>query len=284
MKEYLKEINKKILAIGPYLGNFEQEILTFRPYARWLKEIIPHDILYINVHSNRSFLYNFVPENNILPVFENLSRDENGQIGYIHNKIKQPDYSLIKKRFKEKIIELEQCNKKDIDIYHLNYIKSTPPYSIFHKIFEEIKNIEIEQDDTEIIFIPLRIEEEQKMRWIYKYLLDNYKVNIIGNEDTYFRSDNKILSRIDYFENGWKANIQSITDAKAVICPISYWTTIANMQSVPIFSWGSNVSQHKKGGIYHFNNKNCYTVPTRKDTNVESIISMIKFFIKNVMK
>jgi hypothetical protein len=271
----------QILALGPYIGSFEQEILTFRPYSRWLKEAIPHDKVYINVHSNRAFLYDFIPEENIIHVFENLSRDESGQRGYIHDKIKQADFSLIKKRFKEKIIEIEKVNKKNIDLHHLNYIQSTPPYSIYNKIFEEIKDTKIEQQSS-IVFIPLRIEDEQKMRWIYKHLLDNYDVEIIGNGDTYFRSDNKILSRIDYFENGWKANIQSIINTKAVICPISYWTTIANMQSVPVFSWGNNVGQHKRGGIYNFENKKCYTVPTREDTSVQSIILMIDYFIKNI--
>ena len=271
----------RILALGPYIGSFEQEILTFRPYSRWLKEAIPHDIIYANVHSNRAFLYDFIPEENIIHVFENLSRDENGQRGYIHDKIKQTDFSLIKKRFKEKIIEIEKVNKKNIDLHHLNYIQSTPPYSIYHKIFEEIKDTKVEQKSS-IVFIPLRIEDEQKMRWIYKHLLDNYDVEIIGNGDTYFRSDNKILSRIDYFENGWKLNIQSIINAKAVICPISYWTTIANMQSVSVFSWGNNVGQHKKDGIYNFKNKKCYTVPTREDTSVQSIILMIDYFIKNI--
>lgn len=271
----------QILALGPYIGSFEQEILTFRPYSRWLKEAIPHDKVYINVHSNRAFLYDFIPEENIIYVFENLSRDENGQRGYIHDKIKQSDFSLIKKRFKEKIIEKEKVSKKNIDLHHLNYIQSTPPYSIYKKIFEEIKDTKVEQKSS-IVLIPLRIENEQKMRWIYKHLLDNYEVEIIGNGDTYFRSDNKILSRIDYFENGWKANIQSIINAKAVICPISYWTTIANMQSVPVFSWGNNVGQHKRGGIYNFENKKCYTVPTREDTSVQSIILMIDYFIKNI--
>lgn len=272
----------KILALGPYIGSFEHEIIAFRPYARWLKEVIPHDKIYINVHSNRSFLYDFIPEENIIHVFENLSRDENGQKGYIHDKINQSDFGLIKKRFKEKIIEIEKVNKKNIDLHHLNYVQSTPPYSIYNKIFEKIQDTNIEQK-SDIVFIPSRIENEQKLRWIYKHLLDNYKINIVGNSDTYFRSDNKILSKIDYFENGWKAIIQSIISAKAVICPISYWTTIANMQSVPVFSWGNSVGQHKKGGIYYFGNKNCYTTPTGQDTNVESINSMIDYFIKNIL-
>jgi len=272
---------KKVLALGPYIGSFEHEILTFRPYARWLKEAIPHDNIYINVHSNRAFLYDFIPEENIISVFENLSRDESSQRGYIHDKIKQADFNLIIKRFKEKIVEIENINKKNIELHYLNYVQSTPPYSIYNKIFEEIQDTKIEQNSS-IVFIPLRVEEEQKMRWIYKHLLDNYNVDVIGNGNTYFRSDNKILSRIDYFENGWKTNIQSIINAKAVICPISYWTTIANMQSVPVFSWGNNVGQHKRSGIYNFDNKKCYTVPTRKDTSVQSILLMIDYFIKNI--
>ena len=272
-----------ILACGPYIGSFEQEILTFRPYTRWLTEVVYHEKVYVSTHSNRFFLYDFVPGVNLLPVFENLSRDEKNQTGYIHNKIKQSDFGIIVKKFKEDIVEREKCNKRDIDLYHLNYVKSTPPYSIFHKVFEKI-DARAETGVGKVVFIPTRTENEQKMRWIYKHLLDNYNVTVIGDENTYFRKDNEVLGRIDYFESGWRSNIQHITEARAVVCPIGYWTTIANLQSVPVFSWGENVSQHREGGIYYFGNERCVTFPTRQDTDVNIIIGMIDYFLRENMK
>jgi hypothetical protein len=43
----------KILAIGPYIGDFENELLQFRPYARWLTEAIKWDKIYLSTHVNR---------------------------------------------------------------------------------------------------------------------------------------------------------------------------------------------------------------------------------------
>ena len=47
----------KILAIGPYIGSWEEEIFTFRPYARWLAEAVEWDQIYLSTHVNRVFLY-----------------------------------------------------------------------------------------------------------------------------------------------------------------------------------------------------------------------------------
>jgi hypothetical protein len=269
-----------ILACGPYIGSFEQEILTFRPYCRWLVEAGVYENIYINTHSNRFFLYDFVPEENLLPIYENLSRDEKNQEGYIHNKIKSIDFGIIVKKLKEDIIEREKCTKKEIDIQSLSYVKSTPPYSIFKKIFEDIK-IENVQKNERIVFIPSTIEKDKyRMEYIYTYLsrLD-YDVEVIGDEKTYFRKDNNVLRRIDYFENGWKTNVRKITESKAVICPASYWTVISNLQSKPVFSWGENISQYREGGIYNFGN-DCFTFPTSNDTDVKIILKMINHFLR----
>lgn len=266
-----------VLACGPYIGNFEQEILTFRPYVKWLTEAVSYSKVYVNTHSNRFFLYDFIPEENLIPVYENLSRDESNQVGYIHNKVKQDDFNVIVKKFKDDIIKKEKCNKRNIDLYHLNYVKSTPPYSIYKKIFERI-NVDT-NNNGKIIFIPSNIEDKIKLRYIYVNLDD---IEIIGDENTYFRKDNKVLSRIDYFENGWKTNIEKITSAKAVICPISFWTTISNLQSIPVFSWGENVSQHREEGIYHFDNKKCFTFPTSPGTDSKIILKMLEYFLEEL--
>lgn len=275
-----------ILACGPYIGSFEQEIITFRPYTNWLCKVVEHDKVYLNTHSNRLFLYeNFIPRENMIPVFENLSRDERSQTGYIHKSIKQSDYNIIVRKFKEEIVKREKCVRKDIKLYHLDYLKSTPPYSIYNKSFDKIQdpnNINI--PENKIVFVPVRNEDEQKMRWIYTHLLRNYgdELTIIGDENTYFKKDNSILQQIDYFENGWKRNIKYIINAKALICPVSYWTTIANMQSIPVFSWGDSVSQHKEGGIYHFSNENSAIIPTTETTGVGIIIEMIDYFLRGL--
>lgn len=272
-----------ILACGPYIGSFEHELLTFRPYTKWLHDVVDHDKIYLSTHSNRLFLYeNFIPEKNMIPVFENLSRDERNQVGYIHASVKQTDYNIIVRKFKEEIIKRESCTRKEINLYHLNYVKSTPPYSIYSKVFErigEVDNINIPKG--KIVFIPVRTEDEQKMRWIYTTLLENWgeEVVLIGDENTYFKKDNKIIQQIDYFESGWKSIIKHIIGAKAVVCPISYWTTLSNLQGTPVFSWGEAVNQHREGGIYHFGNDKGVILPTNSSTGVNVIIRMLRHFL-----
>ena len=145
-----------ILGLGPYIGDFKQEFLTFRPYARWLTDVVEYEEIYLSTHMNRSFMYDFVPKKNIIPVYEIFSRNESGQSGYIHKDLQQKDYNLLVRRFKEKIVERESCSKKDIEVHHLNYVKSTPHYPIFNKVFDRISrpdNINIpEEHKNKLIF------------------------------------------------------------------------------------------------------------------------------------
>ena len=273
----------KILAIGPFIGSFEHEIFTFRPYARWLSEAIAWDKIYLSTHMNRLFLYDFVPDENILPVYQHFSRDEKNQKGYIHENLTKKDFKLILKKFKEEILEKENCNRRDIETHHLSYSKSTPPYSIYNKIFEEIPFSDIKipkKVENNIVFIPSKQEKLEKLAYIYKWLKSyNRNIMVVGSTDTWFSNDNIILNKIDYFENGWKYIIQYINNARAVICPVSYWTGIANLQKKHVFSWGISPGQYKTDGIYNFGNKNYSIIPADQDTSPDIIIKSMKTFI-----
>ena len=274
---------KKILAIGPFIGDFEQELLTFRPYANWLLNVIEHEKAYLSTHLNKTFLYDqLIDKNNIIPVNESLSRDEINQVGYIHKKLQQKEFNILVKKFKEKIIKLESCSKRDIDLYYLNYIKSTPPYSIYNKIFNKIKQSNIiipSNHENRILFIPSKNDNLKRLLSIYNYLDENYNCLIIGNNDIWFDDYNVIASNIDYFENGLKYIIEYISKAKAIICPISYWTSLCNLQQKSVFSWGSNPGQYREGGIYYFGNKKSVVMPFDEDTDIEVIIKSIGHFL-----
>jgi len=274
---------KNILAIGPYIGNFEQELITFRPYANWLVNVIQHEKVYLSTHLNKTFLYEqFIPKDNILAINESLSRDEINQIGYIHKKLQQKEFNYLIKVFKDKIVERELCSKKNIDLYHLNYVKSTPPYSIYNKVFDKIEqtNIKIpEKHKNRILFIPSKSDKSQRMLSIYIYLKDYYDCLIIGNNDIWLNEENVIFSNIDYFENGLKYIIEYISNAKAIICPISYWTSLCNLQQKPVFSWGTNPGQYRKNGIYHFGNNKSVVIPTDEDTDLKVIIQSMGHFL-----
>jgi len=276
----------KVLAIGPFIGNIEQELLTFRPYARWLTEVVEFDSVYISSHSNRSFLYEFIPVGNFIGVYENLSRDEFKQLGYIHESISQRNYNVLIKELKDKIAGKERCVKKNIEVYSLSYIKSMPPYSLYNKIFEKILppfNINIPDiHKNRIIFIPDKNESVETTELIYRYLKKNHDCLVIGDIKTNLINYNIILKNIDYFENGWKYIIKYISEAKAIITPISFWSSLANIQGVPLFSWGNAPSQHRECGVYNFDNEKAVTIPTDEDTDVKIIIQQIEEFLKDV--
>jgi hypothetical protein len=259
--------------------------LQFRPYARWLTEAIKWDKVYLSTHANRLFLYDFVPEENIIPVYQQFSRDEKNQKGYIHRKIDKKDYRLILRTFKEKILEKENCNRKDIEIHNLSYTKTSPPYSVYNKIFDKIPDIILkipEKHKNQIIFIPAKSEKLEKLAYIYGWIKENSDILVAGSTDTWFSKDNIILNKIDYFENGWKYIIQYIAKAKGVICPLSYWTGLANMQGKPVFSWGDNPGQYRTGGIYNFGNKKYSIIPTDQDTSPDVIIRSMESFIREI--
>ncbi len=273
-----------MILLGPYIGNFEQEILTFRPYVRWLLDILEYDIAYVSTHSNRSFMYeDFILNDFIIPIFEDLSRDELNQEGYIHKNMTQKDYQILLRNVKDTIVEKEGCNKRDIEVYSLSYVKSTPPLSIYNKRFMPIGHSEIDVQDyvDKIVFIPDRVATGSILRLVRDCLLD-YDYIIIGDQKTRFTAENVVLNLVDYFENGWKYMIQIISKAKAVVCPLGYWTTICNLQAVPVFSWGANVGQHREGGIYHFGNKGCLAFPFTGNKKV--LVSMLNHFLKEIGK
>lgn len=274
-----------VLLLGPYIGSFKEEILNFRPYARWLHGVLEYDKVYLNTHSNRSFLYHdFMDPDYILPIFENISRAELSQTGYIHEEVDQKDYNLILRTVKTVISEREGVNKKDISQYSTNYVKSTPQVETHKKRFERIFSEDIkDRYKNKIVFIPDEIGSKRILTSIKEYLdLENLDYVIAGDRRTYFQNENLVLNKVNYFEDGWRTNIQLISNAKLVICPLSHWATIANLQSVPLFTWGENIGQYREGGMYHFGNKRCLSFPADIDTNVDSIIGMLNYFIKEV--
>jgi len=269
------------------MGNFEQEVVSFRPYVRWLYDVAEFDKMYISTHANRTFMYkDFLPEDLIIPVSEDLSRDELGQDGYVHNTVTTKDYQIHLKLIKDEIIEREKCTRKDIQVYNLNYVKSRPPFSIYNKKFVPIHSfddVSIDEYLGKVIFIPDVSETKDRLRQIRNYLTEKQIDHVIaGDLHTWFSKENVITNRIDYYENGWKYNLKLIVNAKAVICPLGSWTTICNLQSVPVFSWGQNIGQHKPDGIYNFGNRNCFIFPASIDTQEKIFINMLNLFFKEL--
>ena len=274
-----------VLGIGPYVGDFANEIITFRPYARFLSDAYKSSKdVYVGTHFNRSFLYDFLPQDNIIPVYLNLTRDETNQRGYIHKSLSRKDFSVLVKNFKDEILNRCNCNKKDIDIHTLRYSTSLLQYSIYNKIFEPISipnDIDITDYNNPIVFIPYKNENIRKMEKLYFSLKERYNnVIVIGDIKTHLSNNNIIFNYIDYFENSYKYIMKYISCAKVVICPLSHWTLICNLQNVPVFSWGSSPGQYLEDGIYHFENKKSLVFTADKYTNIDTILNMFEYFLE----
>jgi len=269
------------LLLGPYVGDWEHEITTFRPYIRWIMEVFNHEDVFLSTHSNRTFLYDWIPKENIFPIFGEFSRNEIFQTGYVFNGLNGRDYNLLIRRFKDRI----QNKKKKIEIVFLNYTKNnnSANYPIYNKIFEKIKvpdDIKIsDKHKNKIVFIPDRRENIIRSECIYKLLQKEYgeEVIVVGDMKIHFSEDNIALKNPDYAENGYKYILSYINNAKAVVCPTCHWSIISNVQGVPLFTWGKNASQFKEEGIYNFENK-CLSFSTDKHTKPEIIIKMLEHF------
>ena len=273
----------KAIGFGPFIGDFESEIVTFRPHIKWISEVseIHKSNLFLYTHENRSFMYDWIPEDNIFHIYQQLTRSELEQKGYTHNNIKQKDFNLLVKIFKENIVEAKGYSKKDIDIIHLSYIKNPPVYSVYQKSFVKIPvpNINItEEYKNKVVYIPHEEKREGRAEEIYNFLLDEYDVIIAGDLKINLSWDNIIINNIDYFENGFKYLLQILNYAKMVVCPASFWTYLCNIQDVPVFSYGPTPGLYRSGGIYYLENEKSMVISAAEDTPAEQITSMVKYF------
>ena len=266
----------KILALGPFFGDFKNELMTFRPFCQWLCKIIEHDEVYISTHSNRKFLYTDITDN-IYCVYENLTRDELGQKGYVHDLLKVKDFQIFQKKFEKYIISKEGCDKKDIYLYNLKYLKSTPHYSIYNKIFKPVSFPKVDFEmDKDIIFIPDREHDFDEIQKVYNFLKEGgYNFIIIGDMKIHYSKMNEITKYIDYPENCYKYILNYVHKIPCVICPVGFWTFLCNLQGLPVFSWGEGISPFKDGGIYRFNNNKAVVI----SSSIDDVIQSLKHFL-----
>ncbi len=268
-------MTKSVVVIGPYIGDLEQELFTFRPYARYITSIVEVHEVYISSHFNRSFMYDWVPESNFIPVFESLTREETKQHGYLHDDVTKMDYSQLIKHLKNKVKEMNSCTL-EMEVYSPPYIKSTNTISIYQKEFTPIHfpKADISKDDY-MVFI---VDKSKEAREIYDTLRDSYDIIIIGNMTNGIEDENVLLKSTDYFSSGYTTMMNYINEAKMLVTNCSEWAVIGNMLGKNMVFWGNSCSQFKSTGVYGFNNKNSMSI----DVNVSSIIPMIDYKYKNI--
>jgi hypothetical protein len=269
-----------ILIIGPYVGSFEYEITVFWPYVLWLCNVVDFKKAYIITHYNRAFLYNNIDKRvEMLPIYKHITRDEEGQIDHRHENITHKDYNLILKRYKEDVIKQENIKKSEVNVINLGYIKNIPNDNIYKKTF---KYIDVSDTPCELrglfIYIPFGKNKENEI--IYKYIKsvdDNFVV--VGDIKSPLIQENILMTDINYFSHGLRNIIGAISYAKAVICPISFWTLICNIQQSTVFSWGNNPGRYRNGGIYGMNNTKSTIFP---NVNLKTLQGYLKGFIEKV--
>lgn len=274
-------MKKNVLALGPFIGSFKQEILTFRPHMRWIELNTNSDIVYYSSHFNRKFLYSHIPNRRYKPIYKQLTRQEIHQTGYSHKDVVQRDFMSMIRLYKDEIVSKIGCIKKDIDQQSLPYVKYIPPISIYHKVFEPI-TVPISKKRGYVVYIPDLCMSEKDALIIFDYLNETCKFAVVGDMKCHLSESNEILQNVDYLEHGYKKTITAITNAKAVITPCSHWTAIANLQGVPVISWGDNVGQYRTDGIYNFNNEKSKIIYYDNDTDINNLLKQIDNYLQEI--
>ena len=264
----------RVLALGPYVGDLEREIITFRPYAKWLSKVIPHDVLYLSTHYNRTFLYDdFVESGNVIPIDSKYSEDDTTQSGFIQKGMTQKEYNSVIKKFKNRVLLLGH-KKKDLENIHLKYRKTIVQYPVYNKIFNKVLVSDSEDNGKgKFLFIPYGLEEEV-LKKVYDYIKED--VMVIGDSSCLLENEN-VLSHEE--RNDIHYIFSLLSRCKGIITPLNYWTSIANLQNLSVFSWGNEVSMYREDGLYNFGNKRCCIMP---EMEMVTLINSIRSFMGRI--
>jgi len=265
-------MSNKSLLLGPYVGDFANEILTFRPYMRYISHITdPSTNIYLSSHPNRSFLYDWVDTNNFIPIYEHISRNEPGQNGFVHEDITKTEFNQITKLIRNGI------QSDTVEIHTLPYVKNTNTISLYQKFYTPFVvphcNI-LPHCDVVCIF-----NNTDHSRDVYYNLSNRLDVVVIGDMNNGVEERNILLKNIMFLDN-YMIMFNYIQKAKLVVTNCSEWALICNLQKIPVFYWGMESSLYKDGGIMNFGNKKCMSIC---EMDTKGIVDMIKYCYKGIM-
>jgi hypothetical protein len=259
--------------LGPYVGGFTHEILTFRPHMRYISHIIdPSTEIYISSHYNRFFIYDWIECDRFIPIYEHISRNEPGQCGFIHNDITKTEYNQITKTIRN------QIPHDIVEIQNLPYVKNTNSVSLYQKYYTPfvIPPIDIIKH-IDVIGI---FDKSDQSRDVYYNLINSIDLTVIGDMNNGIEERNILLKNI-IIDNNYLMMFNYIQNAKLVVTNCSEWALICNLQGVPVFYWGTDFSLYKVGGIMNFDNKRCMSIC---EMDEKSIIQMILHHYNNVIE
>ncbi|MCK5016052.1 MAG: hypothetical protein KAS32_03180 [Candidatus Peribacteraceae bacterium] len=255
----------KSVLLGPYVGDFKQEVLVFRPYMRYISYISQEYEIFVSSHSNRSFLYDWVDDDNFLPIYEHISRNEVNQKGFIFQDITKTEFNQITKHIRDRI------PFSDIDIHTLPYVKNTNGVSYYQKIYSSFTFPDIDIGESpDIVFIGDKSDQSSE---VYSLLSDQFDVTVIGDMNNGLETYNEILKTPNFSDN-YLRMFNYISKAKMVVTNCSEWVLICNSQQVPVFYCGADSSLFKNDGILNFDNKKCTSIC---DMDSDTMVNMVKY-------
>jgi hypothetical protein len=256
------------IAIGPFIGSIETEIVLFRPFVLWLQKALKPTEIIVSSHNNREFLYeNF----KFFPIFDDFTRNEFGQIGPLHSDVNVQDFNLILKKFKLQIQDYTKGSTEPIFHYNIPYIKLAW-IPIYKRIYQNILTTPTKNNyKNKIVFIPYLNEKYTIINEVYNHLKKNYNIICCGDMKTHLPEKNILLKDPSYFRNVYSKMFEIISEASCVIVPSSHWTTIADIQGTPCFSWGTYTLQKSKK-----------TKIVNKDIDVVTLLKIIDGWIEEV--
>ena len=232
------------IACGPFIGDFATELITFHPHVRWIKENLSHDDIIISTNANRTFMYEDWCSN-VLPIEDSYTKNDDGQVGLYHTDISRRNYSTYIKEFKTNILTTFNLHKKELKLF-----PPSQPISFYQKQFIPIKIPTVSNSissDT-ILYIPDISETEERLTKFLSLMLDDgHNVIVVGNSKIFLQDQNVLANNLDVY----KYIIAWMSQCKMVVTPASYWTFLAKLQNVQVFSWGPN------GNIYKYGNHSC---------------------------
>lgn len=265
-----------VTAFGPFIGDWKTEVFIFRPFIKWVSEIINIDNIYISSHINRFFLYDWLDKENFIPVYENISRNELLQNGFLHKEYTKTDYNLLFKVYRNDVLKRVD---KYVNFFQINYTKIFS-YPFYCRLYMKINiDRDIKNDGGYCLYIPDNIENSNVCESVYFMLLKEFKDNVLvcGDMKTHLNDYNTVLFKKDYFQYGYEYILSYINNAKAVICPMGFWTFLSNLQNKPVYSWVT-----KKGNTSYRNMLQGKKYNIVQTNEPKMIFDGFKNFLKNV--
>jgi len=273
----------EVIGLGPFIGSFEKEISVFRPYVRYIyNNNKKHKKFYVSCYSRRRFLYNWLENSNIIDV--ELDDDSYNQIGCINKKISSFYYNnVLIKDFKNKIQELCNCKKRDINIFKIKYKQnfdiSTKEYTQIFPIID-ISSKYISKCKDKIVLILDNYTDYRKMYDLIEYCMDKEGI-CIGDSNCSNQGFNFLYSFSNFYDNFYQYFVFCILVSKCVLCAAGPWTFFCNYHRIPVFSWGDIIGPYKDGGTLNFGN-NCYALWQDININTNIIKKHIEIFLENL--